>query len=731
MEIKGQIRDIIYQNELNGYKICVLENQEQDLTVVGYLPFINSGDTVILQGRMVNHQDYGEQFKIETFEKIMPETLEGLVNYLGSGLIKGIGLVTAQKIVDKFGEETIHIFKFEPEKLSCIKGISKPKAIEISNEFNEKWDLWQIVQFLEKFGIGANNATKLYNEFGSNTIGEIEKNPYRLIDLVYGIDFKKIDKIALELGVDLRFSKRIESAIKYALIVASNNGNTCVAKENLVEFIINLLDVDIEHIETGLINCKMNNEIVIDDQEWVFLYHFNKAEENIANKLCILQNSQNSKKIKDISKEIAIIQETSDIELSDKQVETIKMINENNVSVITGGPGTGKTTIIKSIIDIYKRANKKIALCAPTGRAAKRITETTGEEAKTIHRLLELGKFDDNFINVDENIGLIDADIVIIDEMSMVDMFLMNYLLKGIYQGSKFIMVGDINQLPSVGPGSILKDIISSDKIPVVELNTIFRQAAKSKIVLNAHNVNNGSFFENCDDEETDFYYVNEGSTLKILNNVITLSTERLKKFGDYNFFENIQIMSPTKKGDLGTKELNRILQDSLNKPDYNKKERKYGDQTFREGDRVMQVKNNYDLVWSRNMFGDTESGAGIFNGEIGRINCIDDKDKKIQIIFDDNKNAWYDFADLEQLELAYAITIHKAQGSEFDVCIIVVPATAPVLLTRNLLYTGITRARKMLIVIGGKHIIEYMINNINIKNRNTGLIKKLYKLEF
>jgi len=719
MELKGQITDIIFQNEINGYTICVVENNEGDTTAVGYLPFINAGDTVILYGKYVTHQEYGEQFKIDTFEKTIPETTEGLINYLGSGLIKGIGKATAKKIVDRFKDETINVMKNEPERLAMVKGISEQKAVEICAEFVEKWELWQIVQFLERFGIGANNAKRIYKELGENAIQEIENNPYVLVDIVYGIDFKKIDKMALDIGIGVTFGKRIESGIKYALILASNNGNTCVEINSLKEYVKALLGVDEEYIDNAIINCKVNNKIVVEDDTWVYLEYFNKAEQNIADRLNVLRNAQNIKKIKNIDREIGKI---SEFEFSDMQIQAVKMVNENNVSVITGGPGTGKTTIIKAIIDIYKDKGKKVALCAPTGRAAKRMTEATNEEAKTIHRLLELGKFDDNFINVDEYVALIDADVIIIDEMSMVDIFLMNYLLKGIYQGSKLVMVGDINQLPSVGPGSVLKDIINSDKIPVVELNTIFRQAAKSNIVLNAHNVNNGKpFLKN--EPDKDFFYINEGSTSKILNHVISLCTERLQKYGNYDFFENIQIMSATKKGDLGTRELNKQMQNFLNPPAPYKNERMYGNQIFREGDRIMQVKNNYDLDWTR---GNNESGIGIFNGEIGRITLINEKDREVEITFDDEKVALYGFSDLEQLELAYAITIHKAQGSEFDVGILIVPAAAPILLTRNLLYTGITRAKKMLIVIGEERIINFMINNVNIKQRNTGLLRKL-----
>ena len=497
-EISGQITDIIFHNETNGYTICEFQTKELgDITIVGYLPFISVGESLKVYGKTVIHKEYGEQFKIETFEKIMPEGTEGLKLYLGSGLIKGIGMATANRIVEKFGEETIIILKTEPEKLAQLKGISINKAIEIGQEFNEKWDLWQIVSFLERFGIGANNANRVYKELGIDAIAKIENNPYILIDIVYGIDFKQIDKMAMSLGISTSFDKRIESGIKYGLLLSSYNGHTCVIKENLIQFTVELLQVDEENIENSLINCKANGEIVIEEIAgitWVFLYAFHKVEKNISDKITALLNFNNVKKIPNFEAALKNVEKHNTIQLSEMQLEAVKIANENNVTIITGGPGTGKTTIIKTIIELFENNKKKIVLCAPTGRAAKRMAETTGKEAKTIHRLLEIGKFDENRLaSIDQYVSPIEADVVIIDEMSMVDVFLMNYILKGIYNTTKLVLVGDVDQLPSVGPGSVLKDLIQSEVIPTVHLNVIFRQAAKSKIVTNAHNVNNGS----------------------------------------------------------------------------------------------------------------------------------------------------------------------------------------------------------------------------------------------
>ncbi len=575
MEIKGQIVDVIYSNEINGYMVAEFKTENDTIVITGCLPFIENGDSLKVFGKYVTHPDYGEQFKVETFEKIMPETEEALERYLAGGIISGVGPATAKKIVDRFKDETIHVLRFEPEKLSRIKGINIEKASKISEEFNEKWDLWQIVGFLERFGISAQNSKKVYQKFGKDAIVEIEENPYMLLDITYGVDFKKIDKMALDLGVKVNSIQRIESAIKYSLAISSQNGNTCVEEENLIEFVINLLDVQREDIEDALINLKAQAKIYIEEMNgniWVYLDTFYVCEKNIADKLIVLNESKNIKEIKDFDMKFKKEEDIVDITLSEKQKEAIKAVNDNNVCVITGGPGTGKTTIIKFIIELFKKESKKVVLCAPTGRAAKRMSEATGEEAVTIHRLLEIGKMEEtvNFERLEYPVTPIDADVIIIDEMSMVDVFLMNYLLKGIYIGTKLILVGDINQLPSVGPGNILKDIINSGEIETIELNQVFRQAAKSKIITNAHKVNNGETFitqikETEEDKLQDFFYIQETSQEKMLQDVISLCSGRLEKYGNYDFFKNIQVLTPTKKGRLGTKELNLALQKALN----------------------------------------------------------------------------------------------------------------------------------------------------------------------
>lgn len=674
MEITGEVQGIIYKNEVNSYTIAEFETEEEATTIVGYLPFVNEGDNLKLVGKFVEHKEYGRQFKVDTFEKMMPQTLGALERYLANGSIKGIGEALAKRIIKKFGEETIYIFKQEPKRLAEVKGISENRAIEMAEDFIQNWEVWQIVGFLERFGIGAEHAKKVFDLLGANAIEQIESNPYILIDVARGVDFKQIDRMALDLGINYDNDKRVTSGIKYGLIRSTYNGHTCVLKANLIEFVINLLDVSNENVANGLINLHVNREIVVeeraDGEEYVYLDNFFNTEAEIAIRIDRLQNDKNIKKIENIEIELKKVEGNSNIELSEKQKEAVKLVNDHNVTIITGGPGTGKTTIIKTIIDIYEQKGKKIVLCAPTGRAAKRMTETTGKEASTLHRLLEIGKIDEDSLyksTSDYEGAPIDGDLIIVDEMSMVDMFLMNYLLKCIYQGTKLILVGDEDQLASVGPGSVLKDLIHSEQIVTIHLDKIFRQAAKSKIVLNAHRVNQGEPFlkkEESDDEEMkeDFFFIKGINQEKMLGEVISLCTGRLQNYGDYDFFQNIQVLSPTKKGTLGTKELNKALQEQLNPNIDNLPERASMGSVFRAGDRVMQIKNNYDIYWEKVVFGKKEVGSGVFNGEIGTITEVNEKEKQVEIRFDDEKIAWYEFSELDQIEHSYAITIHKSQ---------------------------------------------------------------------
>ena len=603
----------------------------------------------------------------------MPETVQALEKYLANANIKGIGEAISKRITKKFGIDTLNILKYDPIRLTEVKGITEEKARQISESFIEGQEVWQIVAFLERFGISVENAKKIYDTLGIDAIEKIEKDPYILIDLARGVDFTQIDKMALKLGINYDNEKRVQSGIKYSLIRVTNNGHSCTLKQNLIEFVSTLLDVTSETIEDNLINLKMKDEIVIENrekEEWVFLSSFYYTEQEIALRINRLNKSKNMKKIEHIDSALKKIEKTSEIELSEKQKQAIKAINENNVTIITGGPGTGKTTIIKTIIELYEGRGKKVVLAAPTGRAAKKMTEATGKESSTLHRLLSIGKLDDEGIykrHQDYEGAPIDGDIIVVDELSMVDMFLMNYLLKCIYQGTKLVLVGDQDQLPSVGPGTVLKDLIESDKIETVHLDKIFRQAAQSKIILNAHRVNQGERFLSKDDIANelnqDFFIIKQSNQEKIMQEVISLCTGRLKNYGDYDFFQNIQVLTPTKKGLLGTKELNKALQSVLNPGKEGMPEKTSQNATYRIGDRIMQIKNNYDIYWEKQTeSGKSEIGNGVFNGEMGTIINVDEREKIVEIKFDDSKNAIYQFSELDQIEHSYAITIHKAQ---------------------------------------------------------------------
>ena len=734
MELIGDVSAIIYKNEENNYTIAtvVVEQLSEtplelgynilglETTVVGYLPFVDKGEKIKLTGKFVVHPDYGDQFKVEGFEKIVPKTLDALEKYLANGSIKGIGPSIAKKIVRQFGEDTINVIKNEPEKLVVIKGITAERAEEICEKFTENFDSWQIVGFLQKFGIGPQNAQAIFKKFGANTIRIIEDNPYILCDMGFKVNFSEIDRAALSIGFANNSLERVSAGILYGLKLAGYNGHTCTLEKGLIQYVCELLNVQIEDVGNGLKDLLSREKISIEKRAvekdgkieveiYVYINEFYKIEERVANKLKMLLKAKNTKKLHNVEK---LVGQLSDIELSDKQLEAIKMVSRENVVIITGGPGTGKTTIIKTIIDIYSSLNKKIVLCAPTGRAAKKMTEATGMEASTLHRLLEIGKIaDSDTPNTGIEVMPIDADILIVDEVSMVDIILMNYLLKGVYNGTKLILIGDFNQLPSVGPGNVIKNLIDSGEIPTIKLNKIFRQAAKSQIIVNSRKVNDGILFYNENVSENslnDFEFIKSNNVKEVIDIILKL------------YDENTQIITPTKRGELGTKSLNRIIQSYINPESPFKNEKNFGEVIFRETDKVMQIKNNYDIEWVK----DGEHSTGIFNGEMGVIRVI--KDGVIEIKFDDDKVAQYTFQDMDQIEHCFAITVHKSQGSEFDKVLMPILNVQPMLLTRNVLYTGMTRAKKMLTIIGSEYNISYMIKNVNIKQRNTGLEYKL-----
>ena len=741
MELTGEILGIIYQNEINSYTIAEIYANELEKieTIVGYLPFIAEGDEVKLIGKIVEHKEYGEQFKVDSFEKLMPQSLEALERYLGNGTIKGVGPATARKIVETFGDETLDILKYDPSKLQKVRGISSERALEIAESFMESWGVWQIVEFLKKFNIGIENAKRIYDKLGAMAIETIEENPYVLIDLVRGVNFKQIDDMALKLGIEAESLKRITSGIKYALIQISYNGHSCAILQNLEEFVINLLGISIDDVESGIIHLKAKGEIVIedrdDDTEWVYLESFYNTEVAICNRLNKLDETENSKKVKGIKNEMKRVEKENGIELSEKQKEAVQAVNDNNVTIITGGPGTGKTTIIKSIIEIYIKQNNKIVLAAPTGRAAKRMTEATGYEAMTIHRMLEINGEADrerdmkkgNASMFERNEGNpLETDVIIIDEMSMVDLYLMNALLQAMVPGTRLIIVGDANQLPSIGAGNVLKDMIASGQFKVVELNQIFRQEEGSHIVRNAHLIHQGRPVE-LDNKSRDFFFLQRNNIQDVLGVLVYLVRDKLPGYVHVKPYD-IQILTPMRKGELGVERLNQVMQQYLNPPSDEKKEKEIAFGLFREGDKVMQIKNNYQIEWEmRNSKGFTvDKGVGVFNGDMGIITEINDYTEKITVLFDETREVQYPYATLDELELAYAVTIHKSQGSEYPAVVMPILSGPRVLFHRNLLYTGVTRAKNCLTIVGDRNMLFSMIQNVNEQRRYTTLALRL-----
>ena len=716
MELKGQIEEFIYQNESNNYSIAVfsVDETQEVITVVGYLPFISVGDTLKLTGKIVIHQEYGEQFKIDTFEKLMPETAAALEKYLASGTIKGIGPATARKIIDKFGDETLAIFKFEPLRLAEIKGISKDKAYEMGEEFNEKWEVWQIVSFLEKFGIGANNSKKVYDKLGIDAVEKIQENPYVLIDIVYGISFSNIDNIAIQIGLPLDSDYRIKSGIKYALLVASYNGNTCVLKENLIQYVKSILEVEEDKITDNIINLNVQGEIHIiekDEQEWIFLESLYKAEKNISDRLIALRDCNNTKYLKNFDNEIKKQEKKINIELSEKQFDAIKQINENNVCIITGGPGTGKTTIIKCLIELYKEHKKKVVLCAPTGRAAKRLSEVTGLEACTIHRLLKWDLHTNTFA-VDASHPL-NVDLLVIDEFSMVDTLLFSHLLEASQRVTKVLIIGDDQQLPSVSPGHVLKDLLESQLVPTIQLNHIYRQSQESGIIQLAHSIRNDQYNENLFFQYHDIHF-QSCVPYDVVKNVKILVSKAIQEGYDAN---DIQVLAPMYNGVAGIDALNDCLQELLNPQDGFKNELRVGKRIFREGDKILQLKNRID--------------DNVFNGDIGILEEVCYKDNfefltDTLIVNFDGEYVEYTSNEFYTITHAYCMSIHKSQGNEFKIVIMPILKDYYIMLRKNLIYTGLTRAKQSLFILGNHQAFGYGITNNHDEKRRTTLKQKL-----
>ena len=726
VELSGSVEDVIYKNADNGYTVINLGCDEGLIAVVGNLGDVNEGERLSLRGGWITSPKYGRQFKAAMCERSMPETESKISAYLGSGVIKGLGPAIAKKIVKQFGTEALDIIDNDCMQLTVIKGITSDKALYISNEYHKITGVNEVIKFLGEYNFGPAHAISVWSAFEHDSIKQIKTNPYILCTSGIDIDFRSVDRMAADLGFDAENSDRVRAGIVYVLHENANAGHTCLPTEKLRESVCDNLGIERRQFESCLDDCEEKDWVVritLGKREFVYLPEYYLAETYIAKKLAFMLRTS-AQYEKDYSDEIRGVEFSENIQYEDLQRAAISACLTGSVFILTGGPGTGKTTTLNGVIKILKAQKKRILLCAPTGRAAKRMSDLTGEPARTIHRLLEVDftakgelKFKRNETNP------LPADVVIADEMSMVDALLMCSLVRAIKPTSKFIMVGDSNQLPSVGAGNVLKDLIASHYIPSVELKEIFRQAAQSLIVTNAHRIVNGEF-PVLDDRQNDFFFMNKSLESDIAELVIQLAKQRLPDTYGFSPIDDIQVLCPTKMGMAGTKELNKQLQSALNPPSQNKAELKFFDVIFRTGDKVMQTKNDYDVLWTKN----NEKGSGIFNGDIGIIRSVDRFSQNVTIDFE-GRVAIYTSEMLRRLEHAYAITIHKSQGSEYDAVIIPITAFTHNLLYRNLLYTGVTRAKKMIIVIGTKELVKTMVDN-NRKMLRYSLLRPLLEKE-
>lgn len=726
VELSGSVEDVIYKNADNGYTVINLGCDEGLIAVVGNLGDVNEGERLSLRGGWITSPKYGRQFKAAMCERSMPETESEISAYLGSGVIKGLGPAIAKKIVKQFGTEALDIIDNDCMQLTVIKGITSDKALYISNEYHKITGVNEVIKFLGEYNFGPAHAISVWSAFEHDSIKQIKTNPYILCTSGIDIDFRSVDRMAADLGFDEENSDRVRAGIVYVLHENANAGHTCLPTEKLRESVCDNLGIERRQFESCLDDCEEKDWVVritLGKREFVYLPEYYLAETYIAKKLAFMLRTS-AQYEKDYSDEIRGVEFSENIQYEDLQRAAISACLTGSVFILTGGPGTGKTTTLNGVIKILKAQKKRILLCAPTGRAAKRMSDLTGEPARTIHRLLEVDftakgelKFKRNETNP------LPADVVIADEMSMVDALLMCSLVRAIKPTSKFIMVGDSNQLPSVGAGNVLKDLIASHYIPSVELKEIFRQAAQSLIVTNAHRIVNGEF-PVLDDRQNDFFFMNKSLESDIAELVIQLAKQRLPDTYGFSPIDDIQVLCPTKMGMAGTKELNKQLQSALNPPSQNKAELKFFDVIFRTGDKVMQTKNDYDVLWTKN----NEKGSGIFNGDIGIIRSVDRFSQNVIIDFE-GRVAIYTSEMLRRLEHAYAITIHKSQGSEYDAVIIPITAFTHNLLYRNLLYTGVTRAKKMIIVIGTKELVKTMVDN-NRKMLRYSLLRPLLEIE-
>lgn len=731
--VKAVIGDVIYKNDDNGYTVCYVESEtDGGFVAVGYMSAISVGESILMTGSWVEHPDYGEQFKLQYYEVLLPSEEENILKYLSSGIVSGIREATAKKIIEKFGDASLDIMLSDPLRLSEIKGISKERAKKIGDAFYKIQSMQNIVMFLQKYNVSANMAVKINKVFGDSAVDAIKKNPYILADKIDGIGFKTADEIALSEGFLINNPDRINSGIKFLLKSAAYSaGHTYLPETILKEAGRNKLCVSNEEIENTLDKLVLERDVieqVKNGEKVYYLCDFYDAEQYCAMRLASLVKSSFDELLPEssVEEEIRLIEKEENISLAKEQITAVKTVLTNGCMVLTGGPGTGKTTTINTIIKIISKTGLKIALAAPTGRAAKRITQVTGREAKTIHRLLEaVGTSEETRFNRNEE-NPIDADMVILDEVSMVDILLMNSFLRALRPGTRIVLAGDADQLPSVGAGEVLNDIITCEHMPVIRLEKIFRQAEKSLIVVNAHKINKG-VYPVIDTNDNDFFYLKRTGLKSIAETIVDLYKNRLPSAYKIDPVSTIQVLSPGKKSIAGIINLNSMLQNAINPPDVLKAEYAYGNKVFRTGDKVMQIKNNYDMYYSKE---NGEDGLGIFNGDMGIIENIFVLEKIMVILFDDERRVEYPFSNLDELELSYAITVHKSQGSEFPVVIMPVCAFSPLLMCRNLFYTAVTRAKDMVILVGEEDAIFKMTDNNRENNRYSGL-KECIKQKF
>lgn len=732
--IQGYVEHIVFRNADNGYTVFNLSNEDGELTCVGTFPYINEGELLEVSGEYITHNVYGTQLQVSSHEIKDPEDLMSIERYLGSGAIKGVGVALAGRIVRKFKDDTFRIIEEEPERLAEIKGISEKKAREIAQQVEEKKDMRKSMIYLQKFGITLSLAAKIYEHYGNNVYRVMEENPYQIADHVPGVGFKTADEIASKIGIHTDSDFRIRSGIVYTLLQAVADGHIYLPKEELHRRTMLLLEVEFKNIEQYLMDLTMEKKIIVKETEKctrVYPAQLYYMELNTAR---MLHDLNMQYEVADVTMEHRLLQieKNAELELEEMQREAVKAAITNGVCILTGGPGTGKTTTINAMIHFFESEGLDIMLAAPTGRAAKRMSEATGCEAKTIHRMLELTYMEENdnkahFGRNDEN--PLEADVVIIDEMSMVDLQLMHVLLKAIAVGTRLILVGDQDQLPSVGAGSVLRDLIESECFKVIRLNKIFRQAEQSDIVVNAHKINRGEMVT-LDNKSKDFFFLKRQDANVIISVMLTLIQKKLPKYVDADMLD-IQVLTPMRKGLLGVERLNTILQQYLNPPDRSKAEKEVGSKLFRVGDKVMQIKNNYQLEWEiATKFGLViDSGVGVFNGDIGRVIDINTYTEKMKVEFEEKKVVEYPFQLLEELELAYAITIHKSQGSEYPAVIIPLLQGPRQLYHRNLIYTAVTRAKKCVTLVGDDMVFQEMIQNTFEQNRYTSLAEYIREM--